>query len=107
MPTEFSKLGKSGQRWRKLTETRACIANLDAALIAAPVRVCNDWPETNDLSRDYRGRKLNAFTPCARLLRDRICGDLTGRRANAASIGKSAPCEIPPPKHLPPNKTTD
>ena len=32
------------------------------------------------------------------------------RRAHAAkavSIGKSAPCEIPPPKHLPQSKTTD
>ena len=27
--------------------------------------------------------------------------------AKAVSIGKSAPCEIPPPKHLPQSKTTD
>jgi hypothetical protein len=27
--------------------------------------------------------------------------------AKAVSIGKSAPCEIPQPKHLPQSKTTD
>jgi hypothetical protein len=28
-------------------------------------------------------------------------------RAAIAAIDKSAPCEIPPPKHLPLSKTTD